>query len=263
MASGRTQLTANRTYYVRTDGSDSNDGLSNTAGGAFANWQKGADAASKLDRNGYDVTVQIADGTYTAPVRVSSPFTGQGDFKILGNLANPSNVILSTTGTDALGFVKGAKGSIGGFKVQTTTSGGGIFTQDPGSAIDIVGQVVFGPIFGGSTGPALSASAATRIAVLANLTFAGGAGIGINANKGTIEFGNVTVTMTGTPNFSNTFAAAGNNGTIVIQSVTFSGAANGKRYNADTAGGINTGGQGASYLPGSTAGTLTSPGYYV
>ena len=61
----RELLTANRTYYVRTDGSDSNNGLANTSGGAFLTIQKAIDTAAALDLSVYNVTIQIADGTYT------------------------------------------------------------------------------------------------------------------------------------------------------------------------------------------------------
>ena len=65
----REQLTANRTYYVRTDGSDGNNGLANSSGGAFLTIQKAIDTVAALDLSIYNVTVQVADGTYTGAVR--------------------------------------------------------------------------------------------------------------------------------------------------------------------------------------------------
>jgi len=96
-AGGRERLTANRTYYVRTDGSDSNNGLTDSAGGAFLTIQKAVTVcASYINLNGFDVTIQVRDGTYDCFV-LNSSFDGDGTVSIVGNSSTPTDVILQTS----------------------------------------------------------------------------------------------------------------------------------------------------------------------
>ncbi|MEQ8282904.1 MAG: DUF2793 domain-containing protein [Parvibaculum sp.] len=70
----REPLTASRTYCVRTDGDDANDGLVNDAGGAFLTIQHALDVIyGTLDLAGFNVTIQLAAATYAAPKGSARP----------------------------------------------------------------------------------------------------------------------------------------------------------------------------------------------
>ncbi|MEC0171605.1 hypothetical protein, partial [Paenibacillus graminis] len=69
------QTTADLTYYVRTDGNDANNGLANTAAGAFKTIAK---AISMIPQNvNHAVTVNVAAGTYAETVSLKG-FSGGG-----------------------------------------------------------------------------------------------------------------------------------------------------------------------------------------
>jgi len=87
------------TYFVRTDGVDSNNGLSNSATGAFRSIQHAADVAIAGD------VVEIQQGTYNEAVSVSSPATPEAriTFKGVGKVTldgqNTLNVAIFTNYT--------------------------------------------------------------------------------------------------------------------------------------------------------------------
>lgn len=148
----REKLTADRTYYVSTTGSDSNDGL--TSGKSFATIQKAVDTiCDTLDLSIYKVTIQVADGTYTGAVVLRNIVGGNGGASgaagagvtIQGNSSSPANVVISTTSASCFGMVEGQNRGqwyIKDMKLQTTTSGFGILANSGG--IVYVGNLVFG-----------------------------------------------------------------------------------------------------------------------
>lgn len=97
-ANGRETLRAPRTYYVATTGNDSNTGLA--VGDPFLTIQRAIDVAAELDAGPHNITIQLADGTYTLTSNlIPKQPNGTGRVAILGNSGDQTLVVVSGGGT--------------------------------------------------------------------------------------------------------------------------------------------------------------------
>lgn len=262
----RERLTAARTYYVRTDGSDSNTGLVNSAGGAFLTIQKAIDVvAYNLDLNNNVVTIQIADGTYDEAL-VLPPLVGAPDSVgaiLLGNTGTPSNVHVNTTGAgDSFKVLRGSnEWKIDSLKASSAN--GSAVSSDLTNAGPC--SVVINSMHVGAcpNGYHFRAEKQGIFRINGNFTVSGNAGsLFLTTELGHILCQGMTITLTGTPAFSLATAYARGCGVMRINGITFSGSATGKRYDASDNGDIQTSGGGASYVPGNSAGSTATGGQY-
>lgn len=255
----REKLTADRTYYVATDGDDSNDGLSVAA--PFATIQKAIDVVfGDLDLAGYDVIIQLADGTYTAGASVSAAQVGAGGIFIRGNTSSPDNVILDAPGA-ALIFTSGygTKLFVGGMKLQTTTSGNCLYAT-AGSEIALDYPVNFGAC----TDMHIRSDRGAIVQSFTDYTISGSADRHWSATDGgLIRVSSRTITITGTPAFSPRFATSSRLSNIFCSGNTFTGAATGNRYFSESNSVIFTGGAGSGYLPGTGTEVVATGGLYI
>ena len=146
---GREIITAPRTYYVRTDGNDNNNGLTNSAAGAFLTWQHAVDVVrNKVHLNGFTVTIQAGgtNGTFTGAIRVVGPFVGassSASVQLAGDIVTPSNFLLQTiTGDSVVAADAGAFFAIQGFELKST-GGGYLIDNRNGGSILINGAMVY------------------------------------------------------------------------------------------------------------------------
>jgi hypothetical protein len=259
--SGREVLTADRTYYVRTNGSDSNDGKANTAGGAFLTIPKAISAVIALDLSIYNVTIQVAAGTYTAGALVNAPWVGAGTVTLIGDATTPTNVIISTTSADAIsatGF--GARLTVKGFKVQTTTSGVGISAYN-GGFVTVSDKMDFGATAGEHVRTQTAGIVRmSSISYTVSGSPAGGNHLSASPN-GTIICNSSTMTLTANITVSDAFVRADRQSFMNAFNMTFTlgaFAVTGKRFTVETGSVLFVNGASITYFPGSVAGTGTT-----
>lgn len=255
----REKLSAARTYYVRTDGSDANTGLSNTAGGAFATIQKAIDVVAALDVSLFQVTIQVGAGTY-APFALK-PYVGAVEPLIVGDTTTPANVLINATaaGVNAVYALDAGFWSVAGLKVQASGAGASGYRVEGRTTLNIVGYSEFGACAGRHVFAYRSA-----VTIAANLRITGGAATFLEASYpgALVSYtGGYTCTFVGAPTYTYT-VLAGLTGVVVVNGITFSGAVTGQRYSAITNGVIQTFGSGGTYLPGSTPGAVATGGVY-
>jgi len=252
-ASTRELLTENRTYYIRSDGSDSNNGLANTSGGAWLTFSKAVAVVSALDRSIYDVTVNVGNATRTTGIAITGMGPGSGLIDFVGDATTPANCLISTTSATAISVTGRVSVRFSGFKVTAATSGYGVLVQS-GALVQFNGAMDFGACATHQIG----CFQGSQLDINADYTISGGSATHVNASSHSrINCPNRTVTITGPPAFSTAFANAQFNAFINTAGCTFSGSATGSRYNAANGGIINSGGV---TLPGNAAGTGTNFG---
>jgi hypothetical protein len=146
---GREILTASRTYYVRTDGADANNGLTNSPSGAFLTWQHAVDVVrNKVNLNGNTVTIQAGgtSGTFTGSILVVGPFVGastNASVQLIGDAVTPSNFLLqTTTSASVVAADAGAFFAIKGFELKST-GGGYLIDNRNGGIILVNGAMVY------------------------------------------------------------------------------------------------------------------------
>lgn len=255
---GREKLLANRTYYVRTDGSDTNNGLTNTSGGAFLTLQKAINTYLALDLAGYAVTIQIADGTYTnATVAYWNPpgATNAAPLTIQGNSGDTDGVIISTTSANGL-YLAGIRANLKWFKVQTTTGGDCIIATD-GAALTLTG-LVFGP----TASSHVYCTNNSRVTINASYEVVGG---GVShfhcTSNSAIAITTGTTTLTGTPVFSSYYLGLASGGSVeYVNGTAWSGTFTGKRFLVHAQSVLFTAGQLLNWIPGTIEGEFYGGG---
>jgi hypothetical protein len=246
----RARLAANTTIYVATTGSDSaNVGV--TVGTPFATGSHAyAWAQSSLDLAEFQLTIAFAAGTSYAVPSCSGPIVGQNSPVVIQGAGSGS-----TTFPNGIAVAGGANIQATSINLATASSGGAaIAANDVGTKASVGSGIVFGA----SSGAHIEANTGALIYLASSYTISGGAAAHIVQQAGGIVDASaiITVTLSGTPNFSVAFADSVAGGVINFGSnVTFSGSATGSRYATLAGGVINTNGAGATYLPGNSAGS--------
>ena len=235
-----------------------------TAGTPFLTIQKAWNTLQAgYDLNGYSATIQLADGTYAAGLNAQGSIVGQvssSSVVLNGNAGSPANVLINTGASGCVQASAWGGVTVQNLKVQSTANAlqanaGGIITGGNG--------LIFGTVAAGFAHIVATGNGVVNMG--SSYTISAGAGYHFYASLGgviTLASG-LTVTLSGAPAFSSFFAIAQDASRIFPVGATFSGGATGTRYSVISNGVINTNGAGASFLPGSVAGTTATGGQYV
>lgn len=249
-------LQANRTYYVRKDGDDGNNGLGDNSVGAFLTIQHAIDICHTLDLNGFTVTIQVRTGTY-APVAVSSPFVG-GLVYLQGDTVTPSNTLISGS-ADCIAVSNQSTLYVAGFKLMSSANSGLIASAQ--GIINIFWIMEYGPC---GFVHLYSVTEGLINDVGPDYKISGGASSHYDAeDAGVIKFAVQNITLTGYFNFPAGFANSGRGGLIDAFGQTYIGSGTGPRYVVAGNSVIFTNGGGANYFPGNSAGTASTGGQYL
>jgi hypothetical protein len=249
--------------HAAATGNDSNDGSAATRASALLTIDKARELAFyNYDLNEYYLTIQLAKSHYSAGTAFSGSIPGiagtslAGGLRFLGDTTTPGNVIIDAP----YGFyvAEGVFIDVAGFEFRNCSTGG--ITAVSGGSVMISGNCTFGSA---TSGIHMVVNVGGHIFINANYTITGGASIHMYlALAGTIQHYDKTVTLTGTPDFSDCFIKAEGMGVADIERVTYTGSATGVRFKCKDNSQIQVQFGGWDYFPGDEPGELDGSGTY-
>jgi hypothetical protein len=279
----RIKLTGNITIYVATNGNNSNTGL--TVGSPFATVQKAWDTLyNGYDLNGYQATIQLADGTYNQTLLARGLITGQQELAVVITGGTGVTWDYSQTQNGSTIICNGALITLtGGMTIQRSKAGVTVPTDQSGWCIisQIYGAVIIQNIkFGYAIHGHMVANAFGVIVIGGSYSISGGAGDSISTavagrhmlatSKGIIQTSldtGKTVTITASVTFSwgvnpGYFVDSNYLSLVNLAATTYltwvnPGNVTAKRYSVSYNAVIATGGQ---LVPGNQPGEVTTGG---
>jgi hypothetical protein len=264
----RERLTAARTYYVRTDGSDSNTGLADTAGGAFLTIQHGLDViCGTLDFGVYNCTLQVRTGTFVGGAAQGPTPSAGGQLVIRGNGVANTTVTPNTDWSAGL-MVRGHAGhrcTINGGWTFAGANDGSVYLRADGGECTMFIAGALACTGDNPTDTFVMASDNSYLEMTSTaVTIGGDLDHYMACYNSTIKHNFCTYTLSGTPAWSTAFVdvSEGSNSTVHMESATFSGSATGLRFRVIDGGSLITGNDSPTYFPGDVAGTSDGTGHY-
>ena len=266
-------LTANKTWYVRTDGSDNNTGESNTASGAFRTIQKALTYISEnFNFSSHVATLSIQPGTYEEQVTIPRYSASTGSLSITGGSADTTVLSGCITTLASIGNITINNLTIrnSGIPLPSNSADYLLLVSD-GTTLTmsnckllatqplvtanrtIIAQISGIFRIGVGNGITLSAAAAVQ-----NILYASGGQIQLNRSiEVNGHFASAFIRMSGLSRFGR--------GSTAEPSPVITGSSGGTgsvKYTVTENSICNTSGGGADYFPGENAGTANSGGQY-
>ncbi|KAA9370918.1 hypothetical protein [Ochrobactrum quorumnocens] len=249
--------------FVRTDGSDSNDGSDNTGAKAFRTIAAAIDyATSRFYITDGTLTIQIGvPGSYSAPGIVSGSLA---KIRIIGDAANQANYIISGVGPAAgqsgLISAEGSQVSLEGLTINNTGSiNSGVGASGSGSSMGLNNVTVT------TTGTGSFANVFTvaggNLVIGAGCIFKGNATAMLSAQSGAISI-SANFNVDGGTYSVVASATTGGSIQVTMTGLSITGSCSGTRYYATLNGVINTSGAGTNFFPGTAAGQIDRGGQY-
>jgi hypothetical protein len=260
----RERLTADRTYYVRSDALYADaPGLLDSPAGACRTWAQAVGAALALDFDHHTVTIQHgseAPHTFTVGLIVNT-IVGGGRLVISGQAA-PGGTVFDVSGADTF-YLDNTVSPVQFVNLTARGGAGAIFSVVNGTRCELGSGLIIGAA---TTYQVWVHDTKSLLYVLnAAITINGGGFAFCFVNMGAAFIEACQFTLVGTPAYASAFVHALNGGAIQSPAsapAVFTGSAVGPRYVATQNGVINTYGGGASYFPGSVAGSVSTGGIY-